>query len=352
MKVVCNKMSGMKSFLLDIGNLLMDPKTSDLVLVCQGEEIKAHRCILSARSPVFGAMLQNGMLENINSEIKIDDADRDVVKEMLHYMYKVEVSENFTKFKELLVLADKYQVGELVKYCGTKIVESLNKDNVFLIGSFAETHNAEDLTRECIKFVLEKASEGLNQDWEDQIKKSPKMMLQFLKHFMKEYAKVSQEVSRLGRGKDGSINGLAHGLAGQQLRATAFQVDSKVKLCGVGMFGTGTKDDFFAVDLKVLNETNECLLEETKAIKADGTHVVNKLIFSQPVPVEANRKYHITVRYSCPEKLDILFGTGYNEVVHSSDEEAFKVTFSASSHDQHNPKNKYYGPFPTLYFCK
>ena len=88
----------------------MDPKTSDLVLVCQGEEIKAHRCILSARSPVFGAILQNDMLENINSEIKIDDADRDVVKEMLHYMYKVEVEENFTKFKELLVLADKYQV--------------------------------------------------------------------------------------------------------------------------------------------------------------------------------------------------------------------------------------------------
>ena len=80
----------------------MDPKTSDLVLVCQGEEIKAHRCILSARSPVFSAMLQSNMLESINSKIKIDDADKDVLKEMLWYMYKCEVDKDFKIFKDLL----------------------------------------------------------------------------------------------------------------------------------------------------------------------------------------------------------------------------------------------------------
>ena len=46
------------------------------------------------------------------------------------------------------------------------------------------------------------------------------------------------------------------------------------------MFGTNKDDDFFAVHLKDMNDVNECLLEPTKAIKSDSTHVINKLILS------------------------------------------------------------------------
>ena len=46
-------MKGVKTLLNDMGNLLLDTETSDVVLLCQGEEIRAHKLILSARSPVF-----------------------------------------------------------------------------------------------------------------------------------------------------------------------------------------------------------------------------------------------------------------------------------------------------------
>jgi hypothetical protein len=36
-----------------------DPTFSDLILVCQGKEIKAHRFMLAARSEVFKTMLTN-----------------------------------------------------------------------------------------------------------------------------------------------------------------------------------------------------------------------------------------------------------------------------------------------------
>jgi hypothetical protein len=36
-----------------------DPSFSDLILVCQGKEIKAHRLMLAARSEVFKTMLTN-----------------------------------------------------------------------------------------------------------------------------------------------------------------------------------------------------------------------------------------------------------------------------------------------------
>ena len=139
----------------------MDPNTSDIEIVCLGEKIRAHKLILTSRSLVFSAMLQSNMVESISNEIIIDYANKDVLKKMVHQ-------------------------------------------------------------DECINCVLENASACLNQDWEDQIKESPRMMLQILKHFLKEHTIVSQEISRSGR--EGT------GLIGDLMRATAFLVDSKVKL--------------------------------------------------------------------------------------------------------------------------
>ena len=85
-----------------------------------------------------------------------------------------------------------------------------------------------------------------------------KERLQIMKHFLKEHTIVSQEISRSGR--EGT------GLIGDLMRATAFLVDSKVKLWRASMFGTNKDDDFFAVHLKDMNDVNECLLEPTKAI--------------------------------------------------------------------------------------
>ena len=135
----------------------MDPNTSDIEIVCLGEKIRAHKLILTSRSLVFSAMLQSNMVESISNEIIIDYANKDVLKKMVHQ-------------------------------------------------------------DECINCVLENASACLNQDWEDQIKESPRMMLQILKHFLKEHTIVSQEISRSGR--EGT------GLIGDLMRATAFLVDS------------------------------------------------------------------------------------------------------------------------------
>ena len=82
-------MNRVKIFLKDMGNLLLDTETSDVVLLCQGEEIRVHKSILNARSPVFRAMLQSPMLESTKGEVRIEDADKDVLKEMLSYIYKI-----------------------------------------------------------------------------------------------------------------------------------------------------------------------------------------------------------------------------------------------------------------------
>jgi len=144
-----------------------------VVLVCQGEQIPAHKLILGARSPVFHAMLNTDMIESKKGEVKIEDADTDVLKAMIRYMYTVNVDVSFTKFKELIVLADKYQVLELVNFCGNKLVESLSKENVLELGQLAERHNADKLLNKCIKYVLKNLPNSLNKDWKNHMKESP-----------------------------------------------------------------------------------------------------------------------------------------------------------------------------------
>ena len=50
------------------------------------------------------------------------------------------------------------------------MVESLNKDNVLQIGVFAELHNAEDLMKECVKFIIDNKPGSLKKNWKEHVK--------------------------------------------------------------------------------------------------------------------------------------------------------------------------------------
>ena len=251
-------MKGVKTLLNDLGNLLLDTETSDVVLLCQGEEIRAHNLILSARSPVFRAMLQSQMLESTRREIRIEDVDKDVLKEMLSYIYKIEVDVNFTKFKKLLVLADKYQIEDLVRYCEEQIIESLNYDNALEVGIFAETHNADGLLEECVQFILNNVPNSLNKDWKETIKESPRMMVKIIDNIFKTYIESRVfELKRKGTldfswSNDGYVN------------AVAFQVDAKVQLYGIGMYGSKDNDHMYDVKFKIVDDASQCIFEESR----------------------------------------------------------------------------------------
>lgn len=60
---------------------------SDVVIDVTGERIYAHKCILSARSPVFHCMLHGGMTESVTSIITINDIDADIIRELVSFIY-------------------------------------------------------------------------------------------------------------------------------------------------------------------------------------------------------------------------------------------------------------------------
>lgn len=91
----------------DLNGFLLSGEAADVILTCKGEEFKSHKMILASRSPVFAAMFTHDMKEKKHCRVEIVDIEKDVLKEMLTYMYTDKTSDLEKMAKGLLVAADK-----------------------------------------------------------------------------------------------------------------------------------------------------------------------------------------------------------------------------------------------------
>ena len=306
----------------DIGNLFLDQETSDIVIHCQGEQIPAHKCILSARSPVFRAMMQANMLESIKREIMIEDVDNDVLKEMLLFIYTAEVDEDFSKTKDLLVLADKYEAVELVKYCGKNLATTLSNENALQLGVFAETHNAENLLKDCIHFVWKNMPDSLEKNWKEQIKDSPRMMMQMLQYSIDYHSQKVYEVFRVCQEIKFGWNTQVSGSCNSVI---AFRVDSRIQLCGIGLYCSNARGGTLTFRTTIYDEYGKSFLDKTSAdLKSNGSCHPVKFLFSKPITLEANKKYIINAYITEGQTYYVV---NFSPEFQCNDPMPFKVTY-------------------------
>ena len=282
-------------------------------------------------------MLQSDMVERQNGVIMIEDAGVEEVEQMIRYMYTAKIDHQYSKVKELLVLANKYQVLELVNYCSSRIFESLTEDNALEIGMFGEMHNSEILINRCAKYICYDMTDSLNEDWMERIQESPKLMLQIIKNLRDVHENKLHEIRRMEQGIEQWVHG-------GRINAIAFEVDAKVWLRGIGLYGS-MDNTRFQVDIKVfLND--QCLLEETKEYSSSGSANPVKIILSSPVKIKPNRRYDITTAISGGPT---LYGRNSRKVVQSLGADSFDVTFFTSPLDQ-NGGGTEMGQIPALFF--
>ena len=282
-------------------------------------------------------MLQSDMVERQNGVIMIEDAGVEEVEQMIRYMYTAKIDHQYSKVKELLVLANKYQVLELVNYCSSRIFESLTEDNALEIGMFGEMHNSEILINRCAKYICYDMTDSLNEDWMERIQESPKLMLQIIKNLRDVHENKLHEIRRMEQGIEQWVHG-------GRINAIAFEVDAKVWLRGIGLYGS-MDNTRFQVDIKVfLND--QCLLEETKEYSSSGSANPVKIILSSPVKIKPNRRYDITTAISGGPT---LYGRNSRKVVQSLGTDSFDVTFFTSPLDQ-NGGGTEMGQIPALFF--
>ena len=277
------------------------------------------------------------MVEKLAGVVKIDDASMDVVKQMVSYMYTAKIDHQYSKVKELLVLANKYQVLELVNYCSSKIFEALSEDNALEIGMFGEMHNSDILINRCAKYICYDITDSLNENWMEKIQESPKLMLQIIKNLRDVHENKLLEIKRMEQGIEQWVHG-------GRINAIAFEVDTKVWLRAVGLYGA-LDNSTFKVEIKVfLND--DCLLEERKEFCSNGCEHPVKIVLSSPVKIKPNKRYDITTAIIGGPT---LYGRNSKKVVRSEGTESFDVTFFTSPLDQ-NGGGTEMGQIPALYF--
>lgn len=117
-----------KELVKSVSSLYLSESFTDVTLVVEGEEIKAHKVILASRNKVLNSMLIYDTVETKKNVIEIPDADIATFKVFLKYLY-TGIVENEDLTLELLILADKYLDQMLKDTCESFLCKDINLEN-------------------------------------------------------------------------------------------------------------------------------------------------------------------------------------------------------------------------------
>jgi len=102
----------------------------DFTIICGEEEISCHKTVLAARSEILKAMLVGDTLERQENKVIFKDSTPKLVKVLVKHMYDGETPENINELAiDLIYLAVKYQVHDLIKACQEALIENLTDEN-------------------------------------------------------------------------------------------------------------------------------------------------------------------------------------------------------------------------------
>lgn len=85
--------------------------------------------MFSARSPVFERMFTGEFREAKSGSVEITDISADAFEEFLYYIYAGDLRNPDFPVGELVFVADRYGVTDLLKLCEMKLLRSINDDN-------------------------------------------------------------------------------------------------------------------------------------------------------------------------------------------------------------------------------
>eukprot|EP01035_Chromulina_nebulosa_P020604 gene20604-26714_t len=129
------------------------------IFLSDNTSIKAHRCILCARSPVFRAMLStSGMNESSTGEVHTEDIDYSLMFSLLHFLYTDELPDYKlleSRIEELFDISSMYQVAGLVIICEDYLTSKINDDTAVRFLVLADNHGSTRLKERCIQFIIQ-----------------------------------------------------------------------------------------------------------------------------------------------------------------------------------------------------
>ncbi|KAK4387340.1 BTB/POZ domain-containing protein [Sesamum angolense] len=152
---------------------------------CNSPSIPAHRAILTSRSPVFRAMLENEMEESISGTIRISDVSFDALRAFVNYLYTAEACLDEQMACDLLILAEKYQVKHLKAYCEKYLMSRLNWENSLPYYAFAYQHSAKSLLDAALSLIMDNMDKlSKQEEYMELVEKDPRMVVEIYEAYL------------------------------------------------------------------------------------------------------------------------------------------------------------------------
>ncbi|XP_038167552.1 speckle-type POZ protein-like [Arvicola amphibius] len=143
----------------DLGELWENSRFTDCCLVVAGQEFRAHKAILAARSLVFRAMFEHDMEERRTNCVEIRDLEPEVFKAMMDFIYTGKEPDFHNMADAVLAAADKYGLDRLKVMCERALFRDLSVENAAHTLFLADLHSAVQLKTRAMDFITAHASE-------------------------------------------------------------------------------------------------------------------------------------------------------------------------------------------------
>jgi len=174
-----------KKLFKDVNYIFLNKKNGyDVILKCGDQEFYCHKFMLSARSPVFEAMLFSDMVENKSGTVNVEDVDPDVMMEVLQYIY-TGCSLNIDKHAmAILAASEKYLIEQLKGCCEDHLSGILDVENCVELLLLGERNNAKDLKKAALVFLTDNMAKFIAGDWKQKLKDHPVLVMEVMENLL------------------------------------------------------------------------------------------------------------------------------------------------------------------------
>ncbi|XP_042909287.1 protein maternal effect lethal 26-like [Parasteatoda tepidariorum] len=156
---------GMNNLSSDLMKILQQSYNTDIELSTGGENIKAHKIILQARSPVFQKMFEHDSSESAKNTVDVSDINPSTMKRLVKYLYTGRKEKcNFDEVVQLYYASDKYEVMSLLEDCRAELLNYLDVNNACFLLLLANRHNDSVFEEKVVKFVSANFMSIINMD--------------------------------------------------------------------------------------------------------------------------------------------------------------------------------------------
>lgn len=104
---------------------------------------------------MFKGMFAHDMKESLAGEVALPDLKAATFKQVLHFIYTGDfrVQEDLSLLEELLNVADRFQIPDLVELCSVKLAKKIGASTLAALYILGDKCNADTLKKACLSYI-------------------------------------------------------------------------------------------------------------------------------------------------------------------------------------------------------